>query len=144
MKRLLILLLVLFTGGQTFAQEDVISRYFSDYERRDDFTTIIITSKMFGLLAQIPESEDEEDVMNVIRKLNGLKILTSSKYSGRSELSDKAIKTLKKEGFEELMIVKEGDEEIKFLIDEKDGKIREFVMVISGDEDGDFFLLDEA
>lgn len=90
---------------------------------------------------QLISNEDEEDVMNVIRKLNGLKILTSSKYSGRSELSDKAIKTLKKEGFEELMIVKEGDEEIKFLIDEKDGKIREFVMVISGDEDGDFFLM---
>jgi len=141
MKRLLILLMVVFTSGQIFAQEDVISKYFSDYESRDDFTTIIITSKMFGLLAQIPESDDEEDVMNVIRKLNGLKILTSSEYSGRRELSEKAVKTLTKEGFEELMIVKEGEEEIKFLISEKNGKINEFVMLISGDEDGDFFLM---
>jgi len=77
----------------------------------------------------------------VIRKLNGLKILTSSEYSGRRELSEKAVKTLTKEGFEELMIVKEGEEEIKFLISEKNGKINEFVMLISGDEDGDFFLM---
>jgi hypothetical protein len=132
---------MILASGQGYAQDDVISKYFSDYERRDDFTTIIITSKMFGLLAQIPEAEDEEDVMNVIRKLNGLKILTSSKYSGRAELSKKAVKTLTKEGFEELMIIKEGDEEIKFLINEENGKIQEFVMVIIGDADGDFFLM---
>jgi vacuolar-type H+-ATPase subunit F/Vma7 len=126
---------------QGLAQDDVITKYFSEYERRDDFTTIIITSRMFELIAQIPESEDQEDVMNVIRKLNGLKILTTSEYPERAELSKKAVKILENQGFEELMIIKEGEEEIKFLIDEKDGHIREFVMLIAQDENGDFFLM---
>jgi vacuolar-type H+-ATPase subunit F/Vma7 len=141
MKKLFLIIsgILLYVQGQ--AQDDVITKYFSEYERRDDFTTIIITSKMFELIAQIPESEEEEDVMNVIRKLNGLKILTSSEYPERGELSKKAVKVIADKGFEELMIVKEGEEEFKFLIQEKDGHISEFVMLIAEDENGDFFLM---
>jgi hypothetical protein len=141
MKRLILPLIGLMLYVNGFAQDDVITKYFSQFERRDDFTTIIITSKMFELIAQIPESEDEEDVMNVIRKLNGLKILTSSEYPERAELSRKAVKLIADKGFEELMIIKEGEEEIKFLIHEKDGHISEFVMLIAEDNDGDFFLM---
>jgi len=141
MKRLFLIIIGILLYVNGVAQDDVITKYFSDYERRDDFTTIIITSKMFELIAQIPESEDEEDVMNVIRKLNGLKILTSSEYPERADLSRKAVKIISDKGFDELMIIKEGDEEIKFLIHEKDGQISEFVMLIAEDEDGDFFLM---
>ena len=141
MKRLLLLIIGLLLYVSGFAQDDVISKYFNEYEKRDDFSTIIITSRMFELIAQIPESEEEEDVMNVIRKLNGLKILTSSEYPQRAELSRKAVKIIEEKGFEELMIIKEGEEEIKFLIHEKDGHISEFVMLIAGDDDGSFFLM---
>jgi vacuolar-type H+-ATPase subunit F/Vma7 len=141
MKKLYLLIIGILLYVQGLAQDDVITKYFDEYERRDDFTTIIITSRMFELIAQIPESEDQEDVMNVIRKLNGLKILTTNEYPERGELSKKAVKILENQGFEELMIIKEGEEEIKFLIDEKDGHIREFVMLIAQDENGDFFLM---
>jgi hypothetical protein len=121
------------------AQDDAISRFFGKYEGREDFTTIYITSRMFGLIAQIPESEDEEDVMNIIRKLKGLKILTTDQYEGKNELYQEALKTLPKEGYDDLMVIKEGDEQIKFLISEKNGKINEFLMLIGGDDD--FFLM---
>ena len=140
MKKIVLLLtgmlLILPGYGQ---EEDAISRFFSKYEGRDDFTTIYITSRMFGLIAQIPESDDEEDVMNVIRKLRGLKILTTDEYADRSELYKEAMSTLPREGFDELMLIKEGDEEIKFLISEKGGKINEFLMLIGGDDN--FFLM---
>ncbi len=122
-----------------YAQEDVITKYFNEYEGRDGFTTIYITKRMFGLIAQIPETENEEDLMNVIRKLTGLKILTSSNEKARTELYSEVHNLLPRKGFEELMIIKEGDEEIKFLIDEKDGLINEFVMLIGGDDT--FFLM---
>ncbi|MBR9999283.1 MAG: DUF4252 domain-containing protein [Cyclobacteriaceae bacterium] len=122
-----------------FAQEDAITRFFSQYEGREDFTTIYITSRMFGLIAQIPESDDEEDLMNVIRKLKGLKILTTDKYVEREQLYQEAMAKLPKEGFDELMVIREGEEEIKFLIAEKEGKINEFLMLIGGDDD--FFLM---
>jgi hypothetical protein len=133
------MMLGLFLMFPGFAQEDAISRFFGKYEGREDFTTIYITSRMFGLIAQIPESEDEEDVMNIIRKLKGLKILTTDKYEGKDQLYQEALQTLPKEGYDDLMVIKEGDEQIKFLISEKNGKISEFLMLIGGDEN--FFLM---
>jgi hypothetical protein len=139
MKKIGLILISVFMMFPGFAQEDAISKFFSEYEGREDFTTIYITSRMFGLIAQIPESDDEEEVMNLIRKLKGLKILTTDKYGERNELYREALKKLPREGFEELMLIKEGNEEIKFLIAEKDGKINEFLMLIGGEDS--FFLM---
>jgi vacuolar-type H+-ATPase subunit F/Vma7 len=139
MKKIGMLLIGVMMMIPGFSQDDAISRFFNEYEGREDFTTIYITSRMFGLIAQIPESENEEDVMNLIRKLKGLKILTTDEYGERDELYNEALKKLPKEGFEELMLIKEGKEEIKFLISEKDGNINEFLMLIGGDDA--FFLM---
>jgi len=139
MKRLSIIFIGILLYLPLMAQEDAISKFFSEYEGREDFTTIYITSRMFGLIAEIPESEDEEDIMNVIRKLTGLKILTTAEYPEKNKLYQDALKMLPKEGFDELMVIKEGDEEIKFLINEKNGKINEFLMLIGGEDN--FFLM---
>ena len=139
MKRLSIIFIGILLYLPLMAQEDAISKFFSEYEGREDFTTIYITSRMFGLIAEIPESEDEEDIMNVIRKLTGLKILTTAEYPEKNKLYKDALKMLPKEGFDELMVIKEGDEEIKFLINEKNGKIHEFLMLIGGEDN--FFLM---
>jgi hypothetical protein len=139
MKKIGMLVIIIFMMNPGFAQEDAISKFFSEYEGREDFTTIYITGKMFGLIAQIPESEDEEEVMNLIRKLTGLKILTTDEYGERDQLYREALAKLPTEGFEDLMLIKEGNEEIKFLIAEKDGKINEFLMLIGGDDS--FFMM---
>jgi hypothetical protein len=139
MKKIVLILFAIILLNPCWAQDDAISKFFGEYEGREDFTTIYITSRMFGLIAQIPESEDEEDLMNVIRKLTGLKILTTDDYKGKDKLYKEALTKLPKEGFDELMVIKEGDEEIKFMISERNGKINEFLMLIGGDND--FFLM---
>jgi len=139
MKKLCLILLGILLIIPGMAQDDAISKFFGEYEGREDFTTIYITSRMFGLIAQIPESDDEEDVMNIIRKLKGLKILTTNEYGEKNRLYKEALKKLPREGFDELMLIKEGDEEIKFLISEKNGKISEFLMLIGGEDN--FFLM---
>lgn len=139
MKKFCLLIIGILMIIPGMAQEDAISKFFGKYEGREDFTTIYITSRMFGLIAQIPESEDEEDVMNIIRKLKGLKILTTNDYAEKDQLYQEALRTLPKEGYDDLMVIKEGDEQIKFLISEKGGKINEFLMLIGGDEN--FFLM---
>jgi hypothetical protein len=139
MKKITLVVLCILLIKPLMAQDDVIARYFNQYEGREDFTLIYITSRMFGLIAQIPESEDEDDVMNIIRKLKGLKILTTDKDPERKELYRTAMDLLPSHGFDELMVVKEGNEEIVFMIDEKGGNINEFVMLIGGEDT--FFLM---
>jgi hypothetical protein len=131
MKNSMIVLLILICRP-AWAQEDVITRFFSQYEGKDDFTTVYITSKMFSLIAQIPEDEDEDEVMSVIRKLNGMRILSSEKSPLANELYDEAYKLLPRNGFEDLMIVKNGNEETKFLVHQKGEIISEFVMLSGG------------
>lgn len=140
MKKMLLTCLVVVMSIYAYAQTDAISRYFGEYEGKEDFTTIIITSRMFGLLADIPENEDEEDMMNIIRKLTGLKLIIAQDSSDGEMLYRKALTVLPKNGYDELMIIKEGDEEIKFLIQEKGGKISEFIMLIGGGE-SDFLIM---
>jgi len=140
MKRIVLAGLIVMISLPVFSQTDAVSKYFGEYEGKENYTTIIITSRMFGLLAEIPEGEDEEDVMNVIRKLTGLKMIVADDRHDGEDLYRKAMDVLPKDGFDELMIIKEGDEEIKFLIKEKNKKISEFIMLIGGGE-SDFLIM---
>jgi hypothetical protein len=133
MKNLIFGLLIL-ASQPLLAQEDVITRFFNQYEGKDDFTSIYITSKMFSLIARIPEDENEDEVMSVIRKLNGMRILSSEKSPYSKRLYDEVIKVLPANGFEDLMIIKDGDEKTNFLIHQKGDIISEFVMLTGGDD----------
>ncbi len=113
-----------------FAQEDVVTRFFNQYEGKDHFTTIYITSKMFSMIAQIPEDENESDFMNLVRRLNGIRVLSSDSITDASAMYNKAIGMLDKNGFDDLMIVRDGTENIKFMVLEKGEVISDFVMLI--------------
>lgn len=127
--------------GAAFAQEDVISKHFSQYWEDPDFSTVHLTRRMFEIVAQIPVDENEDEVMSVIRSLDGMRMLASDHNS--SALYKEAMNKLKGSGYEELMVVRDGGEELQFLIKEKaDGMIGELVLLgheMEGDDQ--FFLL---
>jgi hypothetical protein len=128
MKTLLTLVMILaFHLAQ--AQDDAIAKFFNQYEGDDKFTTVYITSKMFSLIAQIPEGEDEDDFMNIIRRLTGVRILSSDSLPAASGIYQQARNLLVKNGFEDLMVVKDGSEELKFMVRQKGEIISEFVMI---------------
>ena len=137
--RRLVLFSLLFLPALTYGQDDVITRFFSQYESRKDFTTIYITSKMFSLIAQIPQDENEDDMMNIIRRLNGVRILSTDNSPEAEKLYEEAYRLLPKNGFEDLMVIKDGSEDVKFLVHEKGEVISEFVMI--SHEDNKFTLL---
>jgi vacuolar-type H+-ATPase subunit F/Vma7 len=132
--KILASVLFILTALRGIAQENVITEFFREYEGREDFTTIYITSKMFEMIAQIPEQEDEEDLLNVIRKLTGVRVLSADNYEDASDLYKKAYKLLPGHGFEELMIVRESDKETKFLVRQNGEIISELIMLSGGRE----------
>ena len=129
MKTPLLFILIL-TFQVARAQDDAISKFIQQYEGNDQFTTVYITSKMFSLIAQIPDNENEDDVMNIIRRLTGVRILSSDSLPNGSGIYQQARNLIVKNGFEDLMVVKDGTEEIKFMIKEKGDIISDFVMLI--------------
>ena len=71
--------------------QDAITKFFDKYSNDQSFTNVNITGRMFGLFTDL-EMEDEEDqeVMDAISKLRGLKILAKE---DTASLDKNALKT---------------------------------------------------
>lgn len=142
MKKLTILFIMMAFTTLTFAQDDAISKFFSKYEDDENFTHITITSRMFGLFANL-DAEDEEDkeLLDAVSKVKGLKIITKDdiEKSEAIALYKEAFELIPEKEYDELMTVRDKDTDMKFLIKEQNAIITELVMVMHGDNE--FFLL---
>lgn len=95
---------------------------------------------MFGLFTNMEmENKEDQEVLDAISKLKGLKILAKDETRDARGLYDEANKMLPKSEYEELMYVRDKDKDMRFFINEKGGKINELVMIAGGSND--FMLL---
>ncbi len=138
MKKYLLFLILVTSQVAITKGQDAIVKFYEKYMDNPDFTSIYISNKMFSLMAELPLDEDDKHIKKQLQDLSGLRILTSDRIDGWRMYKEASSK-LVHNGYEELMVIKEGDDESKFLVLEKDGKIRE-LLLISGD-DRDFFIL---
>ena len=140
MKKSLIIIGIIFTSFVAQAQDDAISRFFEKYQDDDDFTQVNITSRMFGLFTDM-EVNDEEDqeVLDAISKIKGLKILVKDNAHDGRALYKEAFTKLPKSEFDELMSIKDGDQDMKFMIKEKGNIISELLMIGGGDNE--FYIM---
>jgi len=111
----------------TSAQTDVISSYFSEYEGREDVTTIMLSGKAFELVGQIDvEEEDLKEYKEMASQITGLRVIVDDNDLSAKQTAKDAEKRLPS-NFEELISVKEKDTHFKLLIDEEGGVVRELI-----------------
>ncbi|PLX08312.1 MAG: hypothetical protein C0598_12400 [Marinilabiliales bacterium] len=140
MKRLTLILVGLAMSVSMMAQNSIINKYFEKYADNEKFTKVTINQKMFSLFANFEgNTEEETEFMQAISKLEGLKILVGDSIDNSMGLYNKVVAELDKAPYEELMSVKDGDENVKFSIVEKDGIVKEMIMVVG--EKNEFVLL---
>jgi hypothetical protein len=114
--------------------------FFNDYYDNEDFTKISVSSKMFELFTNIePGDESEEEILEATSKLKGLKVIAADSVGNSKKLYTDAVRKISGGGYDELMEVKDAQEDMKFMISEKDGIINELVMVVGGNKS--FFIL---
>jgi hypothetical protein len=139
MKRTLILFLLFTLFSPLFGQTNPIDRMFDRYSGQDGFTSIYISSRMFSMIARA-DMEDEE-LQEIMNNLKSIRILTAD-----SIMADKVNFYLELEKdmdfskYEELMVVKDGSTDLKFLIKEKGKRIEELLMIGGGDNGGNILL----
>lgn len=115
--------------------QDVISKFFTKYQEDESFTNVNISSKMFGLFTEMEAgTPEDQEVLDAISKLKGLKILAKENARDSRDLYKEALSLIPK-NFEELMSVRDKDKDMKFMIQEDRGKISEMVMVVGGNEE---------
>ncbi len=134
MKKIAVILIIVGASAtRLFAQGDVISSLFEKYYDDESFTKVSVSSKMFSLFTKIePGDEDEKEILDAISKLKGLKVLAADSVANPKKMYDDVVKKVSTSGYDELMEVKDAEENMKFMIHEKGAIIDELVMIVGG------------
>jgi len=136
--------LVLLGSINLSAQHDQLLQFFDKFQGEEGFTTVYITPKMFELFSDIDsEDEDFNDFTETVSMLKGLRILVLDSVGSLTynplQLFEDVSNAAEKISYEELMIVKDGDTDVKFLIREQ-AKVIEELLLLVGSEDNFVFL----
>jgi len=132
MKKIIAVIVLIALGTGVYAQSDAISKFFDKYATDESFTTqVTISSKMFNLLTNMEvETPEDKEVLDAISKLKGLRMIGKNNSSDARNLYKEASSIVLQNKFEELMSVRDKDNDMKFYILEKSpGKISELVMI---------------
>jgi hypothetical protein len=137
MKKLILFVAMMAGYGVTVAQNDAISKFFTKYQSDESFSQVTVSSKMFSLFTNMDvESAEDKEVLDAISKIKGLRILAKEDARNARELYKEAFALIPMKDYEELMTVKDKDQDMKFLIkDDGKGKISELIMVMGGVDD---------
>lgn len=129
---LIIGLLPVITQAQSFAK----------YENMKDVDAMVMTSKMFKMLAKVDLSDDDpeaKEYLKLIENLEEIKMFTSSTASVRSEMQKDVNSYLSSNSLEQLMRVNEDGKNIRFY--SKSGKndnyVSELFMFMEGEKEGE-------
>lgn len=142
MKKFIIATLFALMPSLFFAQQSV----FDKFEGPDEITVVTVTKKMFQMMGNINmDSKDKEaqQFLSMTKKLNNLKVFTTSHPKYAADMKVTAEKYLKTAGLEELMRVKDGGQNIRILIKTggKETQVRELLMFIEGSGKGNDTVL---
>lgn len=121
------------------AQSSSIDKLFDKYSGEEGFTSVNISKSMFAFFAKLEGIGDDDfsEMQEVIDNLNGLKILScDSRNSERLEdFRNEINRMLKRNDFEELMVMKENNNEVKFMIKNEGDDIIELLLIAGEDDD---------
>lgn len=115
------------------AQNTEFMKFYNKYSVNEDFTIVSVNQRMIELFSNFDaEGEDEVAMKKAVKGLQGIKLIANNKTSEGAALFSEAQVAFAK-GYDELMTVRDGESDIRFLIKEKGGLINELVMLIGSD-----------
>lgn len=122
-----LLALALMMGTGAFAQDDAIGKFFGQYLDDSRFTVVSVSPKMFGLISNIKLDSASPDIQQTVRKLQSLRIL-STEVTPRVFYKE-ALAKIDRTQYEELITVRDKDDDTHFLVREEGHTIHELLMI---------------
>lgn len=131
--------MALLVATQVQAQTEHIIKFFDQYAGEEGLTTVYVTPTMIRLLGSMVGEDEQEsqDIKEVMQDLKGIRMLFASKEDGKNvqKMLSESMQFANHHSYEELMIIKDDENDIKFLVKESsDAVIEELLMVIGGEE----------
>jgi hypothetical protein len=139
MKRILIAVMVI-AFSATLSAQSAVDKIFNKYAGKDGYTTVVINSFMFKFLSNIETNDPEyESFKKATSGIESIRILTQD-GGGSANFGKELLNILPRSEYEELMVVKEANEEVAFLVKEEGGQIVEFLLIVSGEGEEDALI----
>lgn len=132
MKRTIALVVLLLSAGMLFAQKSPVDKLFDRYAGKEGYTSIFISEYMFTLFANLNEADKE--FQDVVKGLSGIKILATDKQNLDVDFHKEVMKELPANDYKELMVIREKDQNLTFLIKDVKGKIVELLLIVGGSD----------
>ena len=132
MKQFIIFATLLTTPILLFSQS-----LFEKYQDRDNVASIVVNQKMFNMLAQMDIKTDDPEANEFIEQVNSLDnltILTTEDNDIANSIEADVSKYVNSSKLEELMRIKDGDQNIKFYVREgkDENHVKELLMFVDG------------
>lgn len=113
--------------------------YFDSLEEQDDITSVIVNANMFNLMSKIDVSTDDPDAkeyLDLIKDITSLKVFVSKEGKSTDKMQHMLAQYLKKSNLQELMRIKDGDNNVKFFMKEgsNPNRVSELLMFVQGTE----------
>ena len=134
MKRTMVAGVLILLGMATFGQNSAVDKVFDKYSGKDGYTTVHISSFMFNLMNSLEVDDPEyNEFKKATSGINSVRILTQD--GGESvSFGKELLEMLPRNEYQEMMKVKDHEEEVLFLAKEEGGKISEFLLIVGGDD----------
>ncbi|GAB3341925.1 hypothetical protein GCM10027429_31010 [Marivirga atlantica] len=133
MKKVIVIVAFCLLGNIAFAQNSEFINFYNKYSTNQDFTVVSVNERMISLFSNL-EADNPEDqaALDAVSKIKGIKLIANQKTNKSSALYGEAKKAFER-GYDELMVVRDKDSNMQFLIKESGGKISELVMLVGSD-----------
>jgi len=134
MKRILLATILMLAVQATQGQNSSVDKLFEKYSGKEGYTSVYISKYMFSMFSDVdPENKEFNDLVS---KLNSIKILATDENSSQGiNFHNEIMKELSIKEYKELMVIKEKDQDLKFLIKDVNGRIVELLLIIGGKTD---------
>ncbi len=137
MKKIIIFYVLAIVAINLWSQSPA-DKVFDKYSGAEGFTTVYITKYMFDLFKDVENNDVSDEMQEAISRLNSIKILATDddpETKTSINLYDEVMKNLPQEEYKELMVIKEKDENVRFLVREKDNKVVELLLLVGSPDE---------
>ncbi len=132
MKRIVLGVTLVMLTFLAMGQNSAVDKIFDKYNGKEGYTTVYISSFMFNLLNSL-ETDDPEynEFKKATSGITSIKILTQDGEKSEA-FGAELLRMLPRSEYQEMMVVKDQDEDVQFLARQDGGKIVEFLLIVSG------------
>lgn len=133
MKRMVFFIALITLTGVLSAQKDRLDAFFNRYSGSEGYTTININGNLLGLFAKFDDDEDLNRLANKITSIRIISTETDTPHPGinfYSELKN----DINRADYEELVTVKDNDDDVLVLVKTAGQTILEILIVASGED----------